>query len=675
MLSTLDNIKSVKGIGDKTAALFNKIGISTVGDLLSHYPFRYETFSYPLSIACLKDKGQVIVQGYISQAPKTFRLNGKAITTVNIRDNTGSVLLKWFNSPYIKNTLRPGSLYVFKGVYTVSRGQNVIVQPKIYTEAEYRALLNTLLPVYPVTEGLSQNAVRKACKYAIENTKIVDYLPSDVKKRYGLLSLKEGFAGIHNPSSEEGVTDALKRMIFDEFLFFFINLRSLKNKDFVSAPGAIINKSETADTIIKSLPFEMTTDQVNAYDEICKDLSGGKIMQRLLQGDVGSGKTVVALLSLVNTVKSGYQGCILAPTEVLAKQHYEYFVKELAHFGIKCALLISNIKASEKKAVYEGIADGSIDIVIGTHAAISEKVSFKNLALCVIDEQHRFGVRQREAIMLKGENPHVLLMSATPIPRTYALMLYGDMDVSVIKSMPVNRLPIKNLVADENMRERVYRFILKEIKAGHQAYIICPLVEESEKMSAAAVTNYVDLLADYFDDSIKIEIMHGKLKADVKNDIMDRYSRGEINILVSTTVIEVGVNVPNSTVILIENSENFGLAQLHQMRGRVGRGGDQSYCIFMTGKTNEKIKERMDIIAGSNDGFYIASQDMKTRGPGDFFGVRQSGERQFILADTMRDTQILEIAKECSENLDNDTVSNMLEIKKSIVSDGECMVY
>lgn len=675
MLSTQENVKAIKGIGDKTALLFSKLGINTVGELLCHYPFRYESFSYPLSISALKEKGEVTVQGYVNRAPSTFRIGGRTVTTVNIKDDSGSVTLKWFNSPYIKNYVKPGTLYVFRGIYTVSKGQNVIVQPKIYNVNEYRELINVLLPVYSLTEGLSQNTVRKACKIAVNDTKINDYLPSKVKEEYGLITLKEAYKGIHNPSDEESVTGALRRLIFDEFLFFFLRLKALNNNESEAAPGILINSSETAEDIINRLPFRLTEDQLTAYGEISDDMSSGKIMQRLIQGDVGSGKTILALLSLVNTVKAGCQGCLLAPTEVLAKQHFQYFEKMLKPYGINCVLLVSNIKASDKRAVYDSIKNGEADIIIGTHAAISEKVSFKKLALCVIDEQHRFGVRQREAIMLKGENPHVLLMSATPIPRTYALMLYGNMDVSVIKTKPGDRLPIKNCVADENMREKVYRFIYKEIKSGHQAYIICPLVEENEKLNAAAVTNYTDILREYFEETVSIEIMHGRLKSDVKNDIMDRFSSGKIDILVSTTVIEVGVNVPNATVILIENAEKFGLAQLHQMRGRVGRGGDQSYCIFMMGKNSEKIKQRMDVVAGSNDGFYIAGQDMTTRGPGDFFGVRQSGDRQFVLADAVRDTGIMSLAKECADRLDCDTTTKMFEIKKSIVTDSGYMVY
>lgn len=676
MLETVENIKVVKGIGDKTATLYGKLGIKTIGDLLGHYPFRYETFSYPTPIGEVKDNGQVIVQGYLGMQPVLKNMGRKTVTIAVLRDSTGSVNLKWFNAPYIRNTLKPGILYVCVGTCTCFRGQKFISQPKVYTALEYKEIMNTLQPVYRLTEGLSQNNVRKACRQAVTSTKISDCLTNSIKKEYDLVDLKSAYRGIHSPESDEDVTRALKRLVFDEFLAFFINLRGLKDKDHIKPSECQIKDFSVADDIINSLPFEMTKDQASAFEDIKKDLSSGLVMQRLLQGDVGSGKTLIAELSLALAAKNGYQGCILAPTEVLAKQHFEDFSKKLEPIGIRVALLISKIKASEKKAILADIASGKIDIVVGTHAAITDKVEFAKLGLCVIDEQHRFGVKQREALQLKGQDPHVLLMSATPIPRTYALMLYGDMDVSTIKTMPEGRLPIKNSLLTEEYREKTYHFISRIIKERHQqAYIICPLVEESDKLSAAAVTNYIDGLREYIDDDITVDIMHGKLKTEEKNQVMEKFASGQTDILVSTTVIEVGVNVPNATVMLIENAENFGLAQLHQIRGRVGRGKDQSYCLFMLGKDNDKIKERMDIIVKSNDGFYIASQDMKLRGPGDFFGVRQSGERQFELADPLRDGSILAAAKECSERMSEDDIKTFFDNKKLVVSIGESMVY
>jgi ATP-dependent DNA helicase RecG len=676
VLDVRENITSIKGVGEKTALYFNKLGIVTVGELLYHYPFRYETFAYPTPISELRPGAKVSIEAMVITSPRMINLGARTIMQVDVKDDTGALTLKWFNAkPYMLKTIKMGQRYIFRGVYSVKNGRQAIVQPEQYTKAEYIQLLKNFRPVYPSTEHLTQSAIRKSIRLALDSTVIKDYIPAKIRKNYGLPGIKESLLNIHYPANEEALSEALHRIVFDEFFFFLMNMRRLKDEIAVRPGIPIQYKEKESMALLQSLGYELTKDQAAAVKDILGDMSQTNAMQRLLQGDVGSGKTAVALITLANTAFNGYQGCLMAPTEVLATQHYDYFRKMLEPFGVNVGFLTGSIKASEKKAVYKGIADGSIQILIGTHAAIQEGLEFKNLAYAVIDEQHRFGVRQREALELKGENPHLLLMSATPIPRTYALMLYGNMDISVISTLPANRKPIKNCVANESMRASTNRFLLKEIEAGHQIYVICPLVEESEKSTAAAVTTYTDELKEALGSKVSIEALYGKMKNSLKNEIMTRFEKGETNVLVSTTVIEVGVNVPNATVMLVENAENFGLAQLHQIRGRVGRGDAQSYCIFMAGKTNEETKKRLDIVAGSNDGFFIASQDMKLRGPGDFFGERQSGEQQFNLADPLRDGEILAHAKEAVEELTDLECEEILKLRNDIVSSVKCMVY
>lgn len=675
MLESRDSVKAIKGVGEKTAALFAKIGVYTVGNLLYHYPFRYETYAYPMPIASCREKELVSIEGIVAASPKFFNAGKYKITEVLVKDDTGSITLKWYNAPFMRNVLKFGDRLIFRGKVQVKNKKLFIAQPEYFTKEKYAVMLKTLRPVYPSTEGLTQNAITTAIGKALEETVMPDYLSAAQKKRYELAGLREALHSIHFPKEEKSLTDALSRLVFDEFFFFLLNMRKLKSGMAQQKNTHIILPSEKCDEMIGKLGYELTDDQKKAIDDIFADMSSEGCMQRLLQGDVGSGKTAVALIAMSAAAFSGMQACIMAPTEVLARQHYEYFEKMFGKFGISTAFLSGSLTKAQKKAEYEKIKSGEALIIVGTHAAIQDSVVFHNLALAVIDEQHRFGVKQREAITLKGEMPHLLLMSATPIPRTYALMLYGDMDISVLAHLPANRKPIKNCVANESMRNTVNRFLMKEISHGHQAYVICPLVEESDKITAAAVESYCEELKNSLGGGIKIEALHGKMKASDKNMIMDRFVNGETDILVSTTVIEVGINVPNATVMLIENAESFGLAQLHQIRGRVGRGSDQSYCIFVAGKENDSVKERLDIVANSNDGFYIAGQDMKLRGPGDFFGVRQSGEQQFTLADPLRDGLILSKAQEAAAELTEEETEKLLEKRNNLVSSLEYMVY
>lgn len=675
MLESRDSIRAIKGVGEKTAALFSKIGVYTVGDLLYHYPFRYESYAYPVPIASCKEKELVSIEGIVAASPKFFNAGKYKITEVLIKDDSGSITLKWYNAPFMRNILKFGDRLIFRGKVQIKNKKAFIAQPEYFTKEKYSVMLKTLRPVYPSTEGLTQNAVTAAIGKALEETVMPDYLSAAQKKQYELVGLREALHSIHFPKEEVSLTAALSRLVFDEFFFFLLNMRKMKEGTEQQKNTHVLFPSEKCREMIGALGYELTDDQKKAVEEIYADMASGQCMQRLLQGDVGSGKTAVALAAMAAAAFSGKQACIMAPTEVLARQHYEFFEKIFGKFGISTAFLSGSLTKTQKKTEYEKIESGEALIIVGTHAAIQDGVVFHDLALAVIDEQHRFGVKQREAIIRKGETPHLLLMSATPIPRTYALMLYGDMDISVLAHLPANRKPIKNCVADESMRTTVNKFLLKEIAEGHQAYVICPLVEESDKITAAAVESYCGELRDSLGGGVKIEALHGKMKAADKNRIMNEFVNGETDILVSTTVIEVGINVPNATVMLIENAEKFGLAQLHQIRGRVGRGAAQSYCIFMAGRKSESARERLDIVAKSNDGFEIAGQDMKLRGPGDFFGVRQSGEQQFTLADPLRDGLLLTRAQEAVAALSGEEVEKLLEKRNNLVSSQPYMVY
>ncbi|MBR6274257.1 MAG: ATP-dependent DNA helicase RecG [Lachnospiraceae bacterium] len=675
MLETRNKLTNVKGIGDVSAKRFEKLGITDVGGLITHYPFRYETYGLPIAVNKCRVGELVSVEGMVNSELRYITTGSYRICSTTLRDNTGVIGLRWYNAPYIKNQVKLGHKLIFRGKVTLKNGQLFLAHPEIFTREKYFEMLKNLKPVYKSTTGLNQTLIRKSIRTVFDELVLRDYLPQKLVKEFELPSLRDALEDIHFPKNEKVLGESLRRMVFDEFFTFFSNMELLKASETTKPNSCIINRSEISEKIINSLSWELTGDQKKALSEIFADMSGKSVMQRLLQGDVGSGKTIVALIALAEAAANGYQGCIMAPTEVLAEQHYEYFKKMLEPLGFRISFLKGSLSAKQKKEEYERISSGEADIVVGTHAALQDKVVFKNLALAVIDEQHRFGVKQREALEMKGRGVHLLLMSATPIPRTYALMLYGNMDISVLAELPADRKPIKNLVGDEAMREKIYRFIEKQIREGHQAYIICPLIEESDSLEAAAVEQYVLDLREKLPKDIVIDNLNGRMKADEKNRKMNDFSSGKTQILVSTTVIEVGINVPNATVMMIENAERFGLASLHQIRGRVGRGADQSYCIFMCSAENEEAKERLSIVAGSNDGFFIAGQDMKLRGPGDFFGLRQSGERQFVLADPLRDGEILKKARMAVDSLDIESIKELLNKRNIIVSNTEYMVY
>ena len=531
-------------------------------------------------------------------------------------------------------------------------------QPEYCKKEKYIQLMETFQPIYPLTTGLSNKTVQKAQAAAFEMYREEEYLPESVRKYYDLEPVDKALKEVHFPTGTENLMEAKKRIIFDEFFRFFSALELVKDREEQALNHYIIPMEEPVKRFIESLPYPLTGAQKKVLSEIRQDFSGTMAMNRLLQGDVGSGKTIVAMTAMYAAVLSSYQAALMAPTEVLARQHYENITHMLLEYGIslRTELLTGSMTAKEKREAYARIAAGEADFIIGTHALIQEKVEYKNLALVVTDEQHRFGVRQREMLAAKGLYPHILVMSATPIPRTLAIILYGDLDISVIKELPKNRLPIKNCVVDTSYRTTAYHFMKKQIAQGRQCYVICPMVEENETTEAENVIDYTEQLQAEMGDSISVQYLHGRMKQNEKDRIMEAFGKNEIQVLVSTTVIEVGIDVPNATVMMIENAERFGLAQLHQLRGRVGRGSHQSYCIFMSASKSKETKERLEILNHSNDGFQIASEDLRLRGPGDFFGIRQSGLMDFKLADVYQDSNVLKMANEAANWLEEEKI-------------------
>lgn len=642
-------ITSIKGIGEKTATLFHRIGIDTVGELLSYYPRTYDVYEKPVTFANLETEKIQAVTGFIRKAPDTKKLRNLTVTTVVLEEFGAYLHLTWFNMPFLKNSLSPGMTYIFRGRVQKKKGRLVMEHPEIFSPEAYEGFLDSMQPVYGLTAGLSNKTVTKAVKQVFDELDLdTEYLPEHIRMEQELAEYNFALRTIHFPVKREDLLLARKRLVFDEFFLFILALRRLREETELEKNECPMHPVRETEELLAALPYELTGAQKRVWKEIQKDLAGETVMSRLIQGDVGSGKTVIAVLALLEAAANGYQGALMAPTEVLARQHLESVQELLSKISlpVETVLLTGSMTAKEKRITYEKIESGEAGIVIGTHALIQDKVQFHRLGLVVTDEQHRFGVRQRETLAEKGHCPHVLVMSATPIPRTLAIIIYGDLDISVMDELPANRLPIKNCVVDESYRPTAYRFLEKEIAAGRQVYIICPMVEENPELEIENVVDYTKKLRDSLDASISIAYLHGKMKAADKNDIMERFAAGEIQILVSTTVIEVGVNVPNATVMMVENAERFGLAQLHQLRGRVGRGKHQSYCIFVSGSDSKDTKKRLEILNQSNDGFYIASEDLKLRGPGDLFGIRQSGLLEFKIGDVFTDAGVLQAASE-----------------------------
>ena len=659
-------LSSLKGIGQKTEQLFTKAGITDTSQLPYYYPRSYDIYKEPVLISEIDEDGIYTLYLSIASDVELKPMKKLNITTVFAVDEQNErIKLTWFNMPFIKGALRRGYRYMVRG-RVVCRGSLVSMeQPKLYTAAEYEQKLHYIQPIYPLVKGLTNNMVTKAVTqyFAMQNNpEEMEYLPKELIERYELKPLYEAIKYIHFPRGINEMQESRKRLAFDEFFGFMMKLENLKSQRTYLENECMIHEGGYAARLISELPYQLTEPQRKAYDEMVADMSGKHVMNRLIQGDVGSGKTIIAVLALLNAVEAGFQGALMAPTEVLAKQHYDTVCELLKkhEFPVTPVLLVGSMSASQKKKAHEQIKDGTADIIIGTNALIQEKVEYNNLGFVVTDEQHRFGVNQRGGLARKGGHPHVCVMSATPIPRTLAIILYGDLDISIINAMPVGRLPIKNAVVGEEYRPNAYRFIMNQAALGHQAYVICPMVEDNEISESENVTDYtVELRKNLH--GLTVEGLHGQMAADTKNDIMGRFAKGEIQVLVSTTVIEVGINVPNATVMLIENAEKFGLAQLHQLRGRVGRGNAQSYCIFVSTSKKEEAKQRLDIIGKSNDGFYIAEQDLKLRGPGDFFGIRQSGDMSFKLADIYTDADMLKKAKDCADYIIENNLQNTLK--------------
>ena len=642
-------LTDLKGVGEKTGKLFERLGIRTVRDLLSYYPRDYQAYERPVPIGQLKEQRIMSVESALATSADLLRFNRMQLVSAQIRDLTGSLQLAWYNMPYMRSHLKTGEMYVFRGRVAKKRGRLVMEQPEVFTPEAYEALEDSLQPVYGQTRGLGNKAIVKMVRQALEVRQMErEYMPGDIRRRQELAEINYALERIHFPADRAELLFARKRLVFDEFFLFLTGVKRLKEHRENKASSYIIRETALAVRLKESLPYRLTRAQEQAFADVCRDMGGGFVMNRLIQGDVGSGKTIVAVLALLSAAENGFQGALMAPTEVLARQHFESITKLFADCGIekRLVLVTGSMTAKEKREAYAAIASHEADIVIGTHALIQEKVVYDKLALVITDEQHRFGVGQRELLSGKGDSPHVLVMSATPIPRTLAIILYGDLDISVIDELPAGRRAIKNCVVDPGWRPKAYAFIENQVVQGRQAYVICPMVEASEMIEAENVVDYTKSLRKELPDFIRVEYLHGKMKAKDKNRIMEEFAAGEIQVLVSTTVIEVGVNVPNATVMMIENAERFGLAQLHQLRGRVGRGADQSYCIMINGSGDGDAAKRLDILNKSNDGFFIASEDLRLRGPGDIFGLRQSGDLEFRLADIFTDADVLKRASQ-----------------------------
>lgn len=641
-------IREVKGVGEKTEGLLQKMGVYTVGDILLHFPRDYVKYPQAAQINELHEGEMAAVIVQIGKPAVMRRTRAMTITVLKSEYEGRAFEAIWFRLPYIANGLKKGKTVILYGRVTGKNGTWHMEQPALFSPEDYAAIEGSMQPVYALTRGITNRFLCKTIRSALcACDSFFDYLPTGLREKYELAEYNYALDQIHFPESMESLICARKRLVFDEFFLFLMTMQLQKLGE-EKQLNTYHFELDGLERYIDRLPYTLTGAQLRTLREVLSDLQGETLMQRLIQGDVGSGKTIVAFLAMLYVSDQGCQSAIMAPTEVLARQHEQSLTELCERYGIDktIVLLTGSMTAKQKREARAQIAEHTDALIIGTHALIQEQVAYQRLALVITDEQHRFGVRQRETFAEKGQSPHILVMSATPIPRTLAIILYGDMDISVMDEVPATRLPVKNCVVGEDYRKKANAFLEKEVAAGHQAYIICPLVEASENMDANNVTDYTDRLRSELSEHVRIACLHGKMKAAEKNQIMEDFKEHRSDILVSTTVIEVGVNVPNATVMMIENADRFGLAQLHQLRGRVGRGEAQSYCIMMNASDSDRAKERLEILNKSNDGFFIASEDLKLRGPGDFFGVRQAGDMSFMIADIYTDARVLSQAAE-----------------------------
>ena len=648
-------IQYIKGVGPNRATLLNKLGIYNLKDLITYFPREHEDRGNIKNISDLEDGEDALISGYPVGRVNEVRIRkNMLICKVAVRDETGTCQMTWYNQTYLKNTIKQNIRYNFYGKVSKKYGRPEMMSP-VFEPEDSNKNTGKIIPIYPLTHNLTQNTIRKIIETGLNEIKgkLEETLPEYLIDKYSLDDYNTAIEQIHFPDDFESFNKARKRLVFEELFSMQLALLSLKNKYEIKKPGIEFSKDAKMSDVIYNLPFKLTKAQLRVLEEIDKDMESSKPMNRLLQGDVGSGKTVVALIAAYKAVKSGYQATIMAPTAILASQHLETFNDILKNSGIKCELLISGITKKKKEEILSRLESGDIDILIGTHAILEENVKFNKLGLVVTDEQHRFGVRQRSTIVQKGNNPDVLVMTATPIPRTLALILYGDLDISIIDELPPNRKKIETYAVTKGMEFRVNNFIAKNIDEGRQCYIVCPLVEENEEINAKSVMEIYENYKTKVFPNYRVEYLHGKMKQKEKDTIMEDFKNGNIDILVSTTVIEVGVNVPNSNIMVIENAERFGLAQLHQLRGRVGRGEYQSYCILKYQGSSEIIKQRMKVISSTNDGFVISEKDLELRGSGEFFGTRQHGIPEFKIANLFEDIGMLKQVQEIALEIIN----------------------
>ena len=643
MLDLNKDVKYVKTVGPNRVKLLNKLNIYTLKDLIEYYPRDYEDRSKPKNLYECIDGEEVLIEAMATGRINEMHKGRMTISRLIVKDQTGTCYITWFNQGYLRDKFQPGRMYRFFGKISNKNGRLEMNSP-VYDEIDQSKNTGKIIPIYPLTFELKQNTLRRIIENGLLEVKgqLPETLPEYILKENNLWDINNTIERIHFPVEFSDFNKARERLVFEELLTMQLALLKLKNNYEHETDGIQFSKDVHMSNVINMLPFRLTKAQLRVLEEIDRDMESNKPMNRLLQGDVGSGKTVVAMIAAYKAVKSGYQATIMAPTAILASQHLESFKGILDEFGIRTELLISNVTKKKKAEILEKLQSGEIDVLIGTHAILEENVVFKNLGLVVTDEQHRFGVKQRSTIAAKGQNPDIIAMSATPIPRTLALILYGDLDISIIDELPPNRKKIETFAVRKNMEERVNNFIKKQIAEGRQAYIVCPLVEENEDLEG--LQSVVELAEKYQKETFseyKVAYLHGKMKPKEKDEIMQRFKDGEIQILIATTVIEVGVNVPNASIMVVENAERFGLAQLHQLRGRVGRGEYQSYCILKYEGNGETIRQRMKVMCDTNDGFIISEKDLELRGSGDFFGTEQHGLPEFKIANLFEDMAVL----------------------------------